>query len=57
MLLRQALKPDMVSYSALIIACEMGEELRRSFDVCVAMLRQALQPNMVSCSALISACS
>ena len=46
-MLRQALEPDMVSYSALISACEKGDELRWAFDVCVAMLRQALQPNMV----------
>ena len=45
-MLRSALKPDMVSYNAVISDCEKGEELRRAFDVCEAMLRQALKPNM-----------
>ena len=55
-MLRQALKPDIFSYSALISACEKGQELRRAFDVCAAMLRQGMKPNMVSYSALTSAC-
>ena len=50
------MKPNMVSYSALISACEKGKELRRAFDVFARMLRQALKPNMVSYNALISAC-
>ena len=45
-MLRSALKPDMVSYNAVISVCEKGEELRRAFDVCEAMLRQALKPTM-----------
>ena len=45
-MLRQALEPDMVSYNAVISACEKGDELRRAFDVCEARLRQALKPNM-----------
>ena len=46
----------MVTYSAVISACEQGQELRRAFDVCAEMRRQALEPNMVTYSALISAC-
>ena len=53
---RQALKPNLVSYNALISACEKGQELRKAFAVCVAMLRQALMANMVSYNAVISAC-
>ena len=53
-MLRQALKPDMVSYSALISACEKGKEMRRTFDVCAAILRQAMKPNMVSYNALVT---
>ena len=51
-MLRSALKPDMVSYNAVISVCEKGEELRRAFNVGEAMLRQALKPNMVSFNAL-----
>ena len=55
-MLRQALEPNMVTYSALISACGKGQELRRTFDVCEEMRRQALEPDMVTYSALISAC-
>ena len=47
-LLCQALQPTMVSYNALISACEKGEELRRAFDVYAAMLRPALLPSLIS---------
>ena len=55
-MLRSALKPDMVSYNAVISACEKGEELLQAFDVCAVMMRQALAPDVVSYSALTSAC-
>ena len=50
-LLRQAMKPNSLSYSALVSACEKGTEMRRSFDVSADMLRQAAGPNSVSYSA------
>ena len=37
----------MVSYSALISACEKGDELRWAFDVYAAMLRPALVPSLI----------
>ena len=40
-IMRQALKPDVVRHIALTSAYETGKEIRRDFDVCVAMLRQA----------------
>ena len=46
----------MVTYSALISACDKEQELRRVFDVCAVMMRQALEPDMVNYNALISAC-
>ena len=46
-MLRQALAPDMVNYSALISAWEKGEELRWAFDVFAAMLRPALVPSLI----------
>ena len=55
-MLCQALEPTLVTDSAVISACEKGQELRRAFDVCAEMLRQALEPNMVTYSAVISAC-
>ena len=38
-MLRQALELNMVTYSALISACEKGQELRRAFDVCAELRR------------------
>ena len=54
-MLRQAMKPNMVSYSALISCCAKGKKTHRAFDVWVAMLRQALKPNMAGYRAVISA--
>ena len=54
-MLCQALEPTLVTYSAVISACEKGQELRRAFDVCAVMLRQALQPNIASYRTSISA--
>ena len=39
--------PDIVSYNALISACEKGKEIHEAFDACAVMLRQAMKPNMV----------
>ena len=36
-MLRQAMKPNMVSYSTLISACEKGKEMRRAFGGCEDM--------------------
>ena len=47
-MLRQAMKPKMVSCDALIIACEKGNELRQEVDVCADMLQQAVKPNMAT---------
>ena len=55
-MLRQALEPTLVTYSAVINACEQGQELRWAFDVCAEMLRQALEPILVTSSDVISAC-
>ena len=55
-MLCQALEPTLVTYSAVISACEKGQELRRAFDVCAEMLRQAREPTLVTYSSVISAC-
>ena len=46
----------MVSYGAVIGACEKGKEPRRAFDVRADMLRPDLLPSMVRYSGVISAC-
>ena len=52
-MLRQTVEPDIVSYNAVISACEKGQELRRAFGVCAEMLRQALAPNKDSYRAFL----
>ena len=41
-MVRQGIKPDIVSYSALISACAKGQELRVAVNVCDAMQRQSV---------------
>ena len=47
-MLRQAMKPDRVSYNTLISACEKDEQMSRALDVCADMLHNAMHPNRVS---------
>ena len=51
------MKPNLVSYSAVISDCAEGKDIGRAFDVYADMLRHAIRPNMVSPSALTSACA
>ena len=55
-MLRQAMKPDRLSYGGLTSACEKGKEMRRACDVRADMLHQATDPDMVSYGALIKSC-
>ena len=69
-MLRQALKPFMISCSALISACSSGQELRRelvsacrkgvrqyrAFELLEAVLHQGLLPYVITYSAVISGC-
>ena len=45
---RQALEPNMVTYSGVLNAYEQGQELRWAFDACTEMPRQALEPILVT---------
>jgi len=48
--------PDVITYSALITACEKAEHPERAFGIFQAMQRQGLLPNIFAYSALLSAC-
>ena len=48
--------PNVITYSALIIACEKGALPRRALQLLETMLHQGLLPNVITYSALISAC-
>ena len=53
---RQGVVPNIITYNALISACEKGKKFGRAFNVCEAMLRQGIMPDIVGYTALISTC-
>ena len=53
---RQGLVPDVITYNALISACEKGKQPERALELFEAMQRQGLVPNVITYNALISAC-
>ena len=55
-MLQQGLQPDVITYSALITACEKGGMAERALQVFDKMLQQGLQPDVITYSALIHAC-
>ena len=47
---------DVITYSALISACEKGKQPDRALELFEAMKQQGVIPNTITYSALISAC-
>ena len=52
----QAVVPGVITYSALINACEKGKQPERALEVFEAVKRQGVVPNTITYSTLISAC-
>ena len=48
--------PNVITYSAMISACEKGHQLEPAMEIFAAMQQQGVVPNVVTYSALISAC-
>ena len=40
--------PDVITYGALISACEKGREISRALQLCEAMSRQGVVPNVAT---------
>jgi len=55
-MLHQGLLPNVLTYSALISACEKGALPQRALELLETMRHQGLLPNVITYSALISAC-
>ena len=53
---RQGVVPDVISYNAVISACEKGKQPERAMRIFEATQQQGVVPNIVTYSALISAC-
>ena len=54
--MRQGLLPNVITYSALISACEKDALPQRALQLLETMLHQGLLPEVITYSALISAC-
>ena len=52
----QGVIPNVVTYSALISACEKGSQLGQALEVFEAMQQQPVGPKILTYNALISAC-
>ena len=48
--------PEVITYSAVISACEKGKQPERALEVFQTMLWYGLVPNVITYSALVSAC-
>ena len=46
----------MITYSALISACEKGKQPERALELFEAVMQQCDVPNLITYNALISAC-
>merc|ERR1711920_888232 len=55
-MLHQGLLPNVITYNALISACEKGALPQRALQFLETMLHQGLLPNVITYNALISAC-
>jgi len=52
----QGLIPNVITYSALISACEKSYQVEKAFGLFETMQRQGVVPNEITYSALITAC-
>ena len=48
--------PNVITYNALISACEKGKQPDRALEIFDQMQQQGLVPDVITYSALISAC-
>ena len=53
---QQDMLPNVITYSALISACEKGKQPERALELFAAMKQQGVVPNVIAYSALISVC-
>ena len=50
------LLPNVISYNAVVSACEKGQQGQQALGLLAVMQRTAVLPNVISYSAAISAC-
>ena len=48
--------PEVITFSALISACEKGKQPGRALELFEAMQRQGVVPDVITYNALINAC-
>merc|ERR1712137_501243 len=53
---QSGVRPNVITYSALISACGKGSQTEKALEVFAEMKQSGLKPNVITYSALISAC-
>ena len=53
---QQGIVPNIITYNAVISACEKGKQPERALEILDKMQQQRIVPNIITYSALISAC-
>ena len=53
---QQGVVPEVITYNALISACEKGKQDERAMRIFEAMQQQGVMPEVITYNALISAC-
>ena len=54
--MKQYVVPDVVTYNALMNACEKGKQPEQALEFFEVMQRHGVAPNMITYNALISTC-
>ena len=52
----QSIKPTILTYNALVSACEQGKDLSKALQLLEDMQPQGIKPDIVAYNALVSAC-
>jgi len=55
-LLEEGVKPDLITYNALISAFGKAKQPEQALETLQTMKRQGVVPDVITCNALISAC-
>ena len=54
---QRGLEPNVITYNALISACEKGHNAEKAMELFVEMHQRGLEPNVITYTTLISACA
>ena len=55
-MVQQAVVPTIITYAALISACQKSKESEQALEIFVAMSEQRMVPNAITYNAMMTAC-